>query len=225
MKPGRRRRRWRRFVRRGRRFIARWLPALLVATGAAFLLAGLWIPAKAEVAQWLLNRAWTSSRADLRPARPWPWADTWPIARLYLPTQDQTLTVLAGSSGRNLAFGPALMDGSALPGTAGVSVIAGHRDTAFRALEHLALGDAFEVELANGARFDYEVTALDVVDTGRSRLRLDAEESVVVLVTCYPFDAAQAGGRLRYVVVGRLRSPAAPAAFGTRITAALRTRT
>jgi sortase A len=192
--PGRRRKRVRRAVFGG-----------LLASGAAFLIAGFWIPAKAEVAQWLLNRAWTASRADLRPARPWPWADTWPVARLHLPRESRPLTVLAGTSGRNLAFGPALMDGSAMPGEPGVSVIAGHRDTALRALEDVALGDRFEIELANGAAYEYEVTALDVVDTRESRLRLDAEESVVVLVTCFPFDAPTAGGALRYVVVGRAR--------------------
>ena len=35
----------------------------------------------------------------------------------------------------------------------------------------------------------YEVTALDVVDSERAELRLDADESIVVLVTCWPFDA------------------------------------
>jgi sortase A len=186
-----------------RRAVRRACLAALFAAGAGFLLAGLWIPAKAEVAQWLLNRAWTSSRADLRPARPWPWADTWPIARLYLAGKRRPLTVLAGASGRNLAFGPALMDGSAKPGTPGVSVIAGHRDTAFRGLDDIALGDRFEIELANGSTYRYEVTAIDIVEAERSQLRLDAEQSVVVLVTCYPFDAPRAGGRLRYVVVGR----------------------
>jgi sortase A len=190
---------------RRRRLIRRAVFAGLLASGAAFLTAGFWIPAKAEVAQWLLNRAWTASRADVRPARPWPWADTWPVARLHLPRRHRPLTVLAGASGRNLAFGPALMDGSVMPGEQGVSVIAGHRDTAFRALRDIALGDRFEIELPNGAIYYYEVTALEVVDTSASRLRLDAQESIVALVTCYPFDAPTAGGALRYVVVGRAR--------------------
>jgi hypothetical protein len=36
-------------------------------------------------------------------------------------------------------------------------------------------------------------------------LRLDADESYVALVTCWPFDAVSVGGNWRYVVTGRLR--------------------
>jgi sortase A len=123
---------------------------------------------------------------------------------LRLPGGGEPLTVLAGASGRNLAFAPALMDGSASPGTAGVSVIAGHRDTHFRALEDLAVGDRFEIERPDGATYAYDIAAIDVIDTDRELLRLDAEESVVALVTCWPFDAVAPGGSERYVVTGRL---------------------
>jgi sortase A len=172
----------------------------LIVLGIAMLIAGFWIPVKAELAQQLLNRAWAASK-DGPGARPWPWADTWPVARLTLPMRDRPLTVLAGASGRNLAFGPALMDGSAMPGTPGVAVIAGHRDTHFRELGELVIGDQFAIELPDGASYTYEVAAIDVVDSNRSMLRLDSQESVVMLVTCYPFESVLAGGSLRYVVM------------------------
>jgi sortase A len=180
---------------------ARYLLWSLIALGAALLVAGFWIPVKAELAQQLLNRAWAASKDGNLSARPWPWADTWPVARLTLPKHDRPLTVLAGASGRNLAFGPALMDGSALPGEPGVAVIAGHRDTHFRDLGELLIGDHFAIELPDGASYSYEVATIDVVDANRSMLRLDAEESVVALVTCYPFESVLAGGSLRYVVI------------------------
>jgi sortase A len=125
--------------------------------------------------------------------------------------QREPLTVLAGASGRNLAFAPALMDGSAAPGTHGVSVIAGHRDTHFRALADLAVGDELTLERPDGARFTYAVAGLDVVDSERTEIRLDADESIVVLVTCWPFDAMTVGGRWRYLVTARLVSAAGPA--------------
>ncbi len=40
------------------------------------------------------------------PVKPWPWADTHPVARLIAPAQDADVLVLAGASGRTLAFGP-----------------------------------------------------------------------------------------------------------------------
>ena len=51
----------------------------------------------------------------------------------------------------------------------------------------------------------YEVANLDVIDSERAELRLDADESIVVLVTCYPFEAVTVGGSLRYVVTARQR--------------------
>lgn len=177
--------------------------AALLAAGAGLLLAGVWMPAKAELAQWLLNRAWNASRAAQASVRPWPWADTWPVARLRLPQARRPLIVLAGASGRNLAFGPAHMDGSPLPGARGVAVIAGHRDTYFRSLGRLAIGDRLEIERTDGSRYRYEITAIDVVDARDEELRLDVDEPMLALVTCYPFDALTPGGPLRYVVLAR----------------------
>jgi sortase A len=192
-RPRARRRRWRRVG-----------IGALIALGVALLAAGVWLPAKAELAQHLLNRAWARTVEGDAAAKPWPWADTRPIARLSLPNSDEPLTVLAGASGRNLAFAPALMDGSAAPGANGVSVIAGHRDTHFRPLASLAIGDELTLERPDGSFLRYEVAALDVVDSRRAQLRLDADESVVVLVTCWPFDAVDVGGDWRYVVTARM---------------------
>jgi len=177
----------------------------LIALAVALLAAGFWLPAKAELAQHLLNRAWQRTADGDAMARPWPWADTHPVARLTLPDSDEPLTVLAGASGRNLAFAPALLDGSAPPGTHGVTLIAGHRDTHFRRLATLALGDVVTLERPDGSVFTYEVANLDVIDSERAELRLDADESIVVLVTCYPFEAVTPGGTLRYVVTARQR--------------------
>ena len=182
---------------------------------ACLLCLGFWqlgesasIPAKAWLAQELMLRAWsraTSSRAN--PA-PWPWADTWPVARLFAKAGDVDLIVLAGGSGRTLAFGPGHLSASSLPGQRGNSVIAGHRDTHFSFLQHLAVGERLRVETSDGKKYIYEVVDIDVVDSRRSGLVLDADESVLSLVTCYPFDAIEAGGSMRYVVTLQLVIPA-----------------
>ena len=106
----------------------------------------------------------------------------------------------------SLAFGPGHLSISALPGQSGNSIIAGHRDTHFRFLQFLALGDALQVELPDGRTHVYEVSAIDVVDSRRGSLVLDTDDSMLSLVTCYPFDAMEAGGPMRYVVSARLAS-------------------
>lgn len=186
---------------------ARWAGSLAV---ACLLCLGFWqlgqgayIPAKAWLAQELMQRAWqqASVAGDRQP--PWPWADTWPVARLSAMAGQVDLIVLAGGSGRTLAFGPGHLSASALPGEPGNSVIAGHRDTHFSFLRDLEPGDPILVERIDGRQFLYQVIGTDVVDSRRGSLVLDTDAPMLSLVTCYPFDAAEAGGPLRFVVTAR----------------------
>jgi hypothetical protein len=72
--------------------------------------------------------------------KPWPWADTWPVARLRMQHPSVDLIVLAGAYGRTLAFGPGHVTSSALPGQEGTVMLTGHRDTHFRFLKDVQTG-------------------------------------------------------------------------------------
>lgn len=161
---------------------------------------GMYIPAKAWLAQELMQRAWQRAQAGASEPAPWPWADTWPVARLQAHGGEVDLIVLAGGSGRTLAFGPGHLSASALPGDAGNSVIAGHRDTHFSFLKHLRYGDSIRIERSDGRGHLFIVTGVDVVDSRRGSIVLDSESAMLTLVTCYPFDAPTPGGPMRYVV-------------------------
>jgi sortase A len=165
---------------------------------------GAYIPAKAWLAQELMQRAWQRAASGSERPQPWPWADTWPVARLTALGGDIDLIVLAGGSGRTLAFGPGHLSASALPGERGNTVIAGHRDTHFSFLQRLAVGEPLAMETAAGRRHLYQVVDIDVVDSRRASLLLDTDDSLLSLVTCYPFDALEAGGPMRYVVTARM---------------------
>ncbi len=167
-----------------------------------------WVEVKAHLAQHLVRRAWRTAHAGGEAVRPWPWADTRPVARLTVPARDVDLIVLAGASGRTLAFGPGHVTGTALPGARGNSVIAGHRDTHFAFLRQLRPGDAVVVQRADGATVAYRVASTGVVDRHAGEVMSDAGDTRLTLVTCYPFDAVRAGGPLRYVVTAVL-APAA----------------
>ena len=165
---------------------------------------GAYIPAKAWLAQELMQRAWVRAGQGEVRATPWPWADTWPVARFTARSGEVDLIVLAGGSGRTLAFGPGHLQISALPGEVGNVVIAGHRDTHFQFLQDVELGELFNIESNNGLKHLYKVVALDIVDSRKGRLLLDTDAAMLSLVTCYPFDTTEAGGPLRYVVTARL---------------------
>ena len=83
------------------------------------------------------------------------------------------------------------------------SVIAGHRDTHFSFLRDIEMGDMLVIERFSGRKHLYKVIGIDVVDSRRGSLLLDTDVSILSLVTCYPFDADEAGGPLRYVVTAR----------------------
>lgn len=179
------------------------LVACLLCLGFWQLGQGAYIPAKAWLAQELMQRAWARAEAGADRPAPWPWADTWPVARLSARSGDVSLIILSGGSGRTLAFGPGHLSASALPGERGNSVIAGHRDTHFSFLRDLEIGEMIVLETIAGVKHLYTVVGIDVVDSRRGSLVLDTDQSVLSLVTCYPFDATAAGGPMRYVVTAR----------------------
>lgn len=197
---------WSRRVRAllGARRLAAAFGAVLAAFGLGH--AG-WVEAKAALAQVLLTRAWEHTRTTGEPARPWPWADTVPVARLRVPRLDVAQIVLSSAGGRSLAFGPSLSGAGALPGEPGTVVVSAHRDTHFRFLRELSIGDRVWLETA-AADHGYEIVAIRVVDSRREGIAVDGDEALLNLVTCYPFDAINPRGPLRYVVTARLAASA-----------------
>ena len=180
----------------------RWLmfAALMLAAGLG--LDGIWIHAKAALAQLLLGRAWARSDHGREVRRPWPWADIAPVARLSVPRLHRDLIVLDGDNGQALAFGPGWTPGSAAPGAHGLSVISAHRDTQFRFLQMLWPGDRLHLEGPHGGS-DYQVSGHRILDSRHERIPAADSADGLWLVTCYPFDAIVPGGPLRYVVQAR----------------------
>jgi sortase A len=184
--------------RRTRRY--RWAGALLAMLALWQLGTGLWIPAKAWLAQILIARAWEQSMATGKAAAPWPWADTAPVARLLVPRLGIDQIVLAHATGRSLAFGPGHLDGSPAPGEPGLAIVSGHRDTSFRFLADIAVGDEVRIQRADGGWTKFRVTHGAVLDERSARLPLLVNGPArLALTTCYPFDAIAPGGPLRYV--------------------------
>ncbi len=174
--------------------------ALLFGAGLWQLGQGAWIHVKARFAQHLLQRAWARTLAGEARVTPWPWADTWPVARLRVPAHGVDLIVLTGVSGRTLAFGPGHAPASAVPGTPGMALVTGHRDTHFRFLARLQPGDEIMVEVPGQPSSRYVVRETAIADARRAVIRSADGPASLVLLTCYPFGAVTPGGPLRYVV-------------------------
>lgn len=172
--------------------------AILIA-GALIAAQALYIPAKAQVAQVLMSSAWEHQLSTGNPARPWPWADFTPAAKLSFPKQNRNILAVSDASGESLAFGPTLMADSVKPGERGVAVFAAHRDTHFAFLGDVKPGDEVDVQLPHGKE-TFRVTGSEVVRWDASGIQThDGGKPRIALVTCWPLDA-KVSGPMRYVV-------------------------
>jgi sortase A len=66
-------------------------------------------------------------------------------------------------------------------------VLAGHRDSFFRALRHIRLHDTIRIR-TGGGRYEYLVDSTEVVSAGETRVLDPTGDAVLTLVTCYPFE-------------------------------------
>ena len=108
------------------------------------------------------------------------------IAALSIPRVDLSAIVLHGSDDQTLRRGPGHLENTAMPGEAGNAVIAGHRDTFFRPLRNVRLGDEIFVDTPRG-RVEYRVTSLRVVHPRDISVLEPTDDEVLTLITCYPF--------------------------------------
>lgn len=161
----------------------------LLLAGIAFSGNGIFLFAKATVAQILLRRAWLAHETH----KPWSGADTWPVARLLVPRLGVDLIVLQGAAGSALAFGPGWLESSSAPGTDGQVVLAGHRDTHFNFLKDLRDDDLLILETKNREHHLYRTIRRRVVAEDAVESLAPTESMLLTLLTCYPFDDVTSG--------------------------------
>jgi sortase A len=108
------------------------------------------------------------------------------LGRLDIPRLGLSVAVLQGTGRRMLRLGTGHIEGTPLPGEAGNSGIAGHRDTFFRGLKDIRKNDEIQFQTATGLS-RYEVDWAKVVAPDDLSVLAPSTESALTLVTCYPF--------------------------------------
>jgi sortase A len=182
------------------------VPLLLALAGLVLFGQGAYIHAKALLAQVLLERAFTETIASGRATKPWSWADTWPVARIEVKRLGASAIMLAGSSGQALAFGPGHVELTPNAGERGVAVYSAHRDTHFRFLKNVAIGDEIDITRNDGRTFRYRADNAAVVRFDASGIDPLTDGYELVLSTCWPFDAVTPGPT-RYVLHATMIAP------------------
>lgn len=109
------------------------------------------------------------------------------IGLLLIPKIKAELAIVEGTDPNDLNKGVGHYKGSDLPGKKGQIVLSGHRDTVFRHLGELKIGDSLKVKMPNGI-FVYEITHTKIVDSkDTSIITLQKQNEELILTTCYPF--------------------------------------
>jgi sortase A len=130
--------------------------------------------------------------------RPGEW-----VGRLEAPTVGLTATIIEGSSDDMLARAAGHIEDTALPGNTGNVGIAGHRDTTFRPVRKLAIGDPITL-ITEAGRFDYRITRTFVVTPDTVSVLDPTPKPSLTLVTCFPFTFI-GHAPMRYIVQAELQ--------------------
>ena len=127
-----------------------------------------------------------------------------PLTKLSIPRIQLEDVVLEGASDHSLLLGPAHLLETAVPGTLGNSVIAGHRDTFFRHIHSLRYGDDVYI-MRSGSMFHYVVRFRKVVEPTNLSVLRSTKDGELTLITCYPTHAIGPAPE-RLIVVAKLVS-------------------
>ena len=129
----------------------------------------------------------------LQPLATTPW-----MARLEFPRLNYNVMVREGTDRITLGLGAGHIEGTALPGRAGNVGLAGHRDTFFRQLSEVKVGDAVRLRTLT-EDYSYTITSIDIVAPLENHVLAQTEKPSLTLVTCYPFWGLGSASK-RYIV-------------------------
>jgi len=108
------------------------------------------------------------------------------VGRVEIPRLELSSVVFEGTSDDTLARGVGHLTGSAKPGEKGNLVLAAHRDTYFRDLSGIRIGDDITVRTIGG-KYRYQVQSTKIVYPDQTEVLEAGDEPSLTLITCYPF--------------------------------------
>jgi sortase A len=129
-----------------------------------------------------------------------------PLGVLRVEKLGLLVPVFEGTSARNLNRGVGWIVGTAKPGHRGNIGIAGHRDSFFRRLQSLSVGDSIDLSTVEGTT-TYSVDQIEIVEPEDVSVLNSGQKSSLTLVTCYPFYFTGSAPQ-RFIVHAELRRQA-----------------
>ena len=181
------------------RFVLVWLERALRTAGCCALGYYVFASIDASLTQRQLARSFEKSRTDVdvtaqatldnstadvhkAPAQP----GSRIVGRLEIPKLGVSLVILETAGSKTLRIGLGHVPGTSLPGQPGNVVIAGHRDTFFRPLRNIEIGDEVSIDTTAHIYY-YQVRSFEIVDPRNVKALRFHNKNELTLITCYPF--------------------------------------
>jgi sortase A len=146
-------------------------------------------------------QAYEQSKFEDASIKPTPLVEGGVVGEIQVPRLQLKAIVVQGDSHTILRRAVGHIPETALPGAPGNVVLAGHRDTFFRPLRNIRVGDAITLQTSDGA-FQYLVESTEVVPASAVEVLKATNGRTLTLITCYPFDYIGPAPN-RYVVRAR----------------------
>lgn len=108
------------------------------------------------------------------------------IGTLSIPSIKSFEAIIEGTGTKELKRGVGHYTGSVIPGVSDNSVLSGHRDSVFRKLGDVKIGDLITVKNDYGT-FVYEVHKIRIVKANDRTVIVPTDDPILTLSTCYPF--------------------------------------
>jgi sortase A len=120
-----------------------------------------------------------------------------PIGLLEIPRLSMSVAVVEGDDEDALDVGAGHLPDTPLPWREGNAALAAHRDTFFRPLRRVRIGDSLQLRTRRGL-FRYRVSGIRIVDP-RDVSVLRSPNVQLTLITCYPINFIGSAPK-RYIV-------------------------
>nr|WP_311202022.1 class D sortase [Aquibacillus koreensis] len=108
------------------------------------------------------------------------------VGLLEIPSIEGELPIIEGTDPDELEKGVGHYSGTAFPMQGDQIVMSGHRDTVFRRLGDVQIGDTITVKLPYGEKA-YEMVDSKIVDADDRTIIGPTSDEELVITTCYPF--------------------------------------
>ncbi|MBT2656861.1 class D sortase [Bacillus sp. ISL-18] len=189
----------------------RKFPFFLIVIGLILLGVGVWQYAHTKVksttalqqAKEIISQKQpvTADKKKLDTSTPPTIGDT--VGILKIPNIKAELAIVEGTDPDDLEKGVGHYKGSSFPGDKGQIVLSGHRDTVFRKLGELKIGNQLKIQMPYG-NYTYEIVRTKIVKANdKSIITLQKQQEELILTTCYPFHYVGNAPK-RYIIYAKI---------------------